>query len=111
MSKAPMDETTYYRHAEAAFRRVEAALEAFDADEVDFDRAGDVLRVTFRNGGKCVLNTQRPTRQLWLAADAHAWHYSLDAGGAWRDDHGDDVDLFARVAEIVGRNVGRPTAV
>lgn len=111
MSETTMDETTYYRHAEAAFRRVEAALEAFDADDVDFDRAGDVLRLTFRDGGKCVLNTQRPTRQLWLAADAQAWHFSLDDAASWRDDHGSELDIFARVAEIVGRHVGRAVAV
>ena len=106
-----MDETTYYRHAKAAFAKVEDALDALDSDAFDFDRAGDVLTVTFSNGKKCILNTQRPTRQLWLAADAQAWHFSFDeAKLAWLDDKGAGLDLFVQVSTIVQRHAGKPLA-
>ncbi len=107
-----MDETTYYRHAQAAFARVEAALEGLDAEVVDFDRAGDVLTMSFPGGARCVLNTQRPTRQLWLAADAQAWHFSFDPPSkSWIDDRGAALELFARVAQIVSRHAGRTVHV
>lgn len=106
-----MDESTYYRHAKAAFAVVENALDTLDSDSVDFDRAGDVLTVTFTGGKKCVLNTQRPTRQLWLAADAHAWHFSFDESkSAWLDDKGTGLDLFAQLSTIVKTHTGKSLA-
>lgn len=97
-----MDESRYQQLADAAFRVIENMLEDVDADAVDMERAGDVLTLTFANGKKAVLNTQRPTRQLWLAANARAWHFSLDeASGKWMDDKGQNVELVAQVAAIV----------
>lgn len=104
-----MDETTYYQHAKAAFRKVEEALDALGDDTVDFERAGDVLTITFPSGKKCVLNTQRPTRQLWLAADAKGWHFVLDgATGLWVDEKGTGAELYAQLSEIARAHVGRP---
>jgi CyaY protein len=82
-------------------------LEDVDADDVDVERAGDVLTLTFRDGKKAVINTQRPTRQLWLAANARAWHFSWDgARSRWMDDKGQGVELFERVAAIVKEHAG-----
>lgn len=97
-----MDEKRYLELAAAAFRRLETMLDEVDADDVDLDRAGDVLTLTFRDGRKAVVNTQRPTRQIWLAANARAWHFSYDeASGRWLDDKGQGVELTAEVARIV----------
>lgn len=102
-----MDEPRYQHLAEAAFRRIEAMLEDVDADDVDVERAGDVLTLTFSNRKKAVVNTQRPTRQIWLAADARAWHFSFDeASGDWLDDKGQGVELCRKVAEIVKEQAG-----
>ncbi len=107
-----MDESTYYRHAKTAFTKVEDALDALEEGAVDFERSGDVLTIVFSNGKKCVLNTQRPTRQLWLAADARAWHFSFDeARGTWLDDKGQGIELFAQLSEIVKAQFGKPLAI
>jgi CyaY protein len=97
-----LDEPAYQHMADAAFRRIANALDAVDPDDVDCELAGDVLTLTFRGGAKCVVNTQRPTRQIWLAASARAWHFSWDeAKREWLDDKGRGVELFAKVGEIV----------
>ncbi len=105
-----MDESTYYNHAKNAFSHIEDAFDddaVGDGDAIDCERAGDVLTLTFRDGKKCVVNTQRPTRQIWLAADARAWHFSYDeATGRWLDDKGQGVELFARVRDIVREHTG-----
>lgn len=102
-----MDESRYQHLADDALKKLETMLEDVDADDVDLERAGDVLTLTFATGAKCVVNTQRPTRQLWLAANARAWHFGWDEGtGRWLDDKGQGVELFARVAEIVKENAG-----
>jgi len=97
-----MDESRYQKIADEILGRIEAMFEDVDADEVDVERAGDVVTLAFRNGKKAVVNTQRPTRQIWLAADARAWHFSFDeASGVWLDDKGKNVELLAQLAAIV----------
>ncbi len=95
-----MDEPTYQRLADDALTRIENAFRDVDPDVVDCERAGDVLTLTFADGKRCVVNTQRPTRQLWLAANARAWHFSL-SDGRWVDDKDGNVELFGQISAIV----------
>ena len=97
-----LDEPTYLRLADEAFARIEAGFEEVDPDVVDCERAGDVLTLTFANGKRCVVNTQRPVRQMWLAANARAWHFGWDEGSRrWLDDKATGDDLFGVLARIV----------
>lgn len=102
-----MDESQYQHIADDTFRKLESMLEDVDADEVDVERAGDVLTLTFRDGKKAIVNTQRPTRQIWLAADARAWHFDWDASSSrWMDDKKQGIELMSRVAAIVKEHTG-----
>jgi CyaY protein len=102
-----MDEPHYQQLADAAFRNLESMLADVDADDVDVERSGDVLTLTFKNGKKAVINTQRPTRQIWLAANARAWHFGFDeSSGRWLDDKGQGVELYRQVAAIVKEQAG-----
>ena len=97
-----LDEPTYLRLADEAFARIETGFEDVDPDVVDCERAGDVLTLTFANGKRCVVNTQRPVRQMWLAANARAWHFGWDEGSRrWLDDKGTGDELFAVLARVV----------
>lgn len=103
-----MDDRTYRQLADLALARIESLFEEIDAEDVDLERSGDVITLTFRNKSKCVINTQRPTRQIWLAANARAWHFGFDeASGRWLDDKGQGVELVANVVAIVNENAGR----
>jgi len=108
-----MDEPTYQKLAEVALRKIEDMLADVDAEVVDVERSGDVLTLTFARGTKAILNTQRPTRQIWLAANARAWHFRYEEGGAggqgggrWVDDKGHGIELLAQVAAIVKESAG-----
>jgi CyaY protein len=102
-----MTESEYQKLADVALKKLESMLENVDADDVDVERAGDVVTLTFKDGKKCVVNTQRPTRQIWLAANARAWHFTYDASSLkWMDDKGQGEELFTRVASIVKENAG-----
>jgi CyaY protein len=106
-----MNEPQYQHLADDTLRALESMFEDIDADDVDVERAGDVLTLTFRDGKKAVVNTQRPTRQIWLAANARAWHFGWDeASSRWLDDKGQGVELFDRVAAIVKENAGLEVA-
>jgi CyaY protein len=102
-----LDESAYQHLADRTFRRIEDALKDVDADDVDVERAGDVVTLTFRGNKRCVLNTQRPTRQIWLAASSRAWHFSYDAAkDRWIDDKQPGVELFATVEDVVKQSSG-----
>ena len=102
-----LDEKRYHQLAHETFRRIQDALEPVDPDDADYEFTGDVLSITFRNGVKCIINTQRPTRQIWLAARARAWHFSWDeARSAWMDDKGTGDELLSQVRAIVKENAG-----
>ncbi len=102
-----MDESRYQKLADVVLARIEDMLKDVDAEVVDIERAGDVLTLTFAAAGKkAVINTQRPTRQIWLAANARAWHFSYGepngtTEGRWLDDKGQGVELVTQVAAIV----------
>ncbi len=105
------NESAYQKLADATFRKLEDLFRDVDAEDVDCERAGDVLTLVFKNRAKCVVNTQRPTRQIWLAAGARAWHFSWNgASDEWRDDKGGTDELFATVKRIVKEQSGLDVA-
>ena len=107
-----MDEREYERLAAAAFRRIGDLFEDVDPDLADFESAGDVLRIDFADGQCVVINTQRPTRQIWLAGGKSAWHFDHAApSGRWLDSKDPQVELFAKLAELVAAHAGVTLAV
>jgi CyaY protein len=97
-----LDEAHYLRLAHAVFEKLVDGFEAIDPEQAELDLAGDVVTIAFASGKKCIVNTQRPVRQLWLAGAQRAWHFSYDEASArWLDDRGAGDELFATVARIV----------
>lgn len=97
-----MDESKYLQLAHEAFDKIQDALDDVDPADVDVDAAGDVLTLTMKDGVRCIVNTQRPTRQIWLAARARAWHFDYDeAQKKWVDDKGTGAELFATLSRIL----------
>jgi iron-sulfur cluster assembly protein CyaY len=102
-----MDERTYQELADQVFRAIGDAFEDVDADVVDCESSGDVVTLTLRGGGKCIVNTQRPARQIWLAATARAWHFSWDEERRrWVDDKGSGDELFSTIVRVVKQTTG-----
>ncbi len=101
-----IDESHYLRIVGDTFRKIEDALEDVDPSDIDFSSAGDVLTLTMKNGVRCIVNTQRPVRQLWVAARATAWHFSWDEERKqWMDDKGRG-ELFATLVAIAKEHAG-----
>jgi CyaY protein len=102
-----MDEARYLQLVDKTFKRVMDAFDAIDPDVAEAFMAGDVLTISFANGVRCVLNTQRPVRQLWCAARASAWHFDYDeSSGRWISDKNKSDELFAVIAAIAKREAG-----
>jgi CyaY protein len=102
-----MDESSFQMLADQAFSAIGDAFDDVDPDIVDCEVAGNVVTLTLPGGKRCIVNTQRPTRQIWFAANARAWHFSWDANTRrWMDDKGRGDELFATIANVVKDAVG-----
>ena len=102
-----LDESRYQELTHAAFRRLETAFVDVDPDLVEAYFEGDVLTLAFTGGSRCVINTQRPTRQIWVAAQSKGYHFDWDPQSqSWRDDRGGSVELFTLIERIVRETAG-----
>ena len=87
MSTAPADsslsDVDYQRETSALLSRIEAAADRWlDEDLIDIDtqRSGGLLELSFPNGSKIIINTQPPLHEVWLAARDGGFHYRWLAG-------------------------------
>ena len=91
MSTAPaaqaLSDADYQREAAALLTRIEAATDRWlqdDVIDIDTQRSGGLLELSFPNGSKIIVNMQPPLHEMWLAAQAGGYHYRwLD--GRWLD--------------------------
>jgi CyaY protein len=82
-----MNDTEYHAHADALLRRLEIQMDAWlqdDVIDIDTQRSGGVLELSFLDGSKIVVNKQPPLQEIWLAARAGGFHFKWD-GAVWRD--------------------------
>jgi len=99
-----MDEAKFDKLAADELKRIDSALGSVDGIEVD--STGDVITIEFEDGARYVINSHRAARQIWLAAELAAAHYSRDEAGQWIDTRGGG-ELWSRIEEVVGNKVGR----
>jgi CyaY protein len=98
-----MNETEFLAAAERTLDEVEAAVEACDAD-IDTTRTGNVLTLELVDGSKIIVNSQTPTRQIWVAAKSGGYHFQW-SDGAWRDTR-DGSEFFAALSRLVSAQGG-----
>ena len=99
-----MEDREFNTLADAALARIEAALEASDAD-IDFElAAGGVLEIEFADGSKIIVNRHGVAREIWVAARAGGFHFRWD-GLVWRDTR-DGVDLMDKLSALASQQAG-----
>jgi CyaY protein len=95
--------------AEALLQSVEASCDRIN-DETDADidnqRVGGMVTLTFRNGTQIVVNLQKPLHEIWMATKAGGFHYKFD-GNRWLDTKGNG-EFFANLTRYAGEQAGQP---
>lgn len=85
-----MTDLEFLNHAEALLQAVEHSCdrinEASDAD-VDNQRTGGMVTLTFPNRSQIIVNLQKPLQEVWMAARSGGYHYRFD-GALWQDTKG-----------------------
>jgi len=104
-----MTDLEFMDRAEALLARVEACCdrinERSDAD-IDNQRVGGMVTLTFRNRSQIVINLQKPLHEVWMAARAGGFHYKFD-GSQWLDTKGNG-EFFANLTRYAAEQAGQP---
>ncbi|WP_153133295.1 iron donor protein CyaY [Dechloromonas hortensis] len=99
-----MEDKEFNALADAALARIEAALEACEAD-IDFElAAGGVLEIEFADGSKIIVNRHAVAREVWVAAKAGGFHFRWD-GQSWLDTR-DGAELMAKLSALASQQAG-----
>ncbi|MDB5826896.1 MAG: iron donor protein CyaY, partial [Variovorax sp.] len=76
-----MSDPEYLDRAEGALAAIEQACDRiYDATDADMDnqRVGGMITITFRNASQLIVNLQPPLQEIWLAARSGGYHYRHD---------------------------------
>lgn len=103
-----MTDPEYMDRAEALLARVESGCDRINEEtdtDVDNQRVGGMVTLTFRNGSQIIVNLQKPLHEVWMAARAGGFHYKFD-GKQWVDTKGSG-EFFAHLARYASEQAGR----
>ncbi|MDF1483758.1 iron donor protein CyaY [Ramlibacter sp. H39-3-26] len=85
-----MTDTEFMDRAERLLLSIEEGCDRIndttDAD-IDSQRVGGMVTLTFRNGSQIIVNLQKPLHEIWLAARSGGYHFRFEDEG-WRDTKG-----------------------
>lgn len=102
-----MTDLEYLDRAEALLAAVEAGCDRLnehtDAD-IDNQRVGGMVTLTFDDGSQIIVNLQKPLHEVWMAARAGGFHYKWD-GQAWRDTK-QGSEFFADLTRYASEQAG-----
>ncbi|QNP49851.1 iron donor protein CyaY [Diaphorobacter aerolatus] len=84
--------------------RCDQINETTDAD-LDSQRSGGMVTITFANRSQIVVNLQKPLHEVWMAAQSGGYHYKFD-GSAWLDTK-TGAEFFAELSRDASAQSGR----
>jgi len=104
-----MTDSEYMDRAEAALAAIERGCDRIndttDAD-IDNQRVGGMITISFRNGSQLIVNLQKPLQEIWLAARSGGYHYRFD-GTAWVDTKSGE-EFFGNLSREATSQAGQP---
>ena len=103
-----LSDADYRRETGTLLARIEATTDRWlDEDVVDIDtqRTGGLLELSFADGSKIVVNTQPPLHEVWLAARAGGYHYKW-VQGRWLDTR-DGSEFLAALSRHASAQAGK----
>jgi len=107
MHRIVMTDLEFLDQAEQLLSAVEQACDRInDESEADIDnqRTGGMITLTFANRSQIILNLQKPLHEVWMAARSGGYHYRFGEG-AWQDTKGQG-EFFASLSRYASEQAG-----
>ena len=105
----PLTDGTYHAVTGTLLAGIEATVDRWlqdDVIDIDSQRSGGLLELTFPGGSKIVVNTQPPLQELWLAAKSGGHHFK-HVDGRWLDTR-DGREFHDMLSACASEQAGRP---
>ncbi|PUE37014.1 iron donor protein CyaY [Limnohabitans sp. Hippo3] len=105
-----MTDLEFLDQAERLLAGVEISSDRLNDDtdaDIDNQRVGGMVTLTFPNRSQIVVNLQKPLHEVWLAARCGGFHYKFD-GTHWMDTKGQGEfweSLSRYASEQAGQNL------
>ncbi|HJL39725.1 MAG TPA: iron donor protein CyaY [Myxococcales bacterium LLY-WYZ-16_1] len=104
-----LSESQFERLADGTLNEMVECLADMEDDAFDVELESGVLTIAFADGAKYVVNSHRAARQIWMAADASAWHFDWN-GTEWRASKGDG-ELWSLLETRLAGKLDRPVEI
>lgn len=104
-----MTDLEYQDLAESVLKAIELGCDRLnDETDVDIDnqRTGGMITLTFSNRSQIIINLQKPLQEIWMAAKAGGFHYKFNSE-QWRDTK-DSSEFFANLSRYASEQAGQP---
>jgi CyaY protein len=103
-----MTDLEFLDHAERLLSGVEISSDRLNDDtdaDIDNQRTGGMVTLTFPNRSQIVINLQKPLHEVWLAARCGGFHYKFD-GAHWMDTKGQG-EFWASLSRYASEQSGQ----
>ena len=103
-----MTDLDYLNHAEKALAAIELACDRInDSSDADIDnqRTGGMITLTFANRSQIIINLQKPLQEIWMAAKSGGFHYRLSSG-QWLNTK-DNSEFFTALTQYASEQTGQ----
>jgi CyaY protein len=104
-----MTDLEFMDQAERLLAGVETSSDRLNDDtdaDIDNQRVGGMVTLTFANRSQIVINLQKPLHEVWLAARCGGFHYKFD-GTHWQDTKGQG-EFWASLSRYASEQAGLP---
>jgi CyaY protein len=104
-----MTDSEFMDQAESLLQQLENACDRLNEQsdiDIDNQRVGGMVTLTFPNRSKLIVNLQKPLHEVWLAAQSGGYHYRFD-GAAWQDTKGQG-EFWQQFTSDAQRQFGAP---
>ncbi len=102
-----MTDLEFMDKAEAVLNAIEVCCDRIN-DETDADldnqRTGGMVTLTFHNRTQIIINLQKPLREIWMAAKSGGYHYRW-VNGSWQDTK-EQGELFSALTVSASAQAG-----
>jgi CyaY protein len=95
--------TSFIDRAERLLSRLESALDPLADDlDIDLQRAGNVITLSFDNGHRIIINIQEAAQEMWVAARSGGFHFRCrEDDGRWYDTRSNE-DFNNVLSKLIG---------
>ena len=104
-----MTDLEFLDQAERLLAGVEISSDRLNDDtdaDIDNQRVGGMVTLTFPNRSQIVINLQKPLHEVWLAARCGGFHYKFD-GVHWMDTKGQG-EFWESLSRYASEQAGQP---